>query len=342
MEFAFGQILSFRLEGKIPILTSMSDELADCFAEQRYGSVIDRIVVGVVCVEQEFESRFEVRTRFTRREKLLEHGVKLDLEALLSAGEEEARRILGSAILNSLGNIESKKIGDFDLSRFERDLRRFLGERGWLLPGTDANVNSGVLSVTADSHPEDDESESPVPLAEDTFWSIIDRSRAMTFPEIDTQRQCASASELLAALPEEEIVGFELTLRDLIRTANHFKVMAACKICEEYVGDDNYLYFRAGLVSLGRDVYYGTLEDPDACAESLLLNTNGEEVLYIADHAFTKKFGDDTDKPLPRDIAGDYYNYDLAMEEPAGEDWTEEELPHKYPRLWQAARDRRS
>lgn len=181
----------------------------------------------------------------------------------------------------------------------------------------------------------------PPPLAEDIFWSVIDESRATIAPYGDIPQQCKLASKILSTKSEDQIVGFELTLRDLIRQANHFNVMAACKMCEGSVSDDSYLYFRAGLVSLGRAVYYAAIEDPDTCAEALLLNNEGEDVLYIADNAFLRRFGDGTDKPLPRDLANDYYNYDLELEEPAGEDWTQEELPRRYPRLWRATKDER-
>ena len=352
------------MDEKSRLVTAVSHELQEYFAKQYYGPGIDMFFVGVICIDAEFEPFHQVRPpKYSNRDLEFEYDIKLDFESFLNADEEQARRILGTAVLDSVKAIKGKKIGDFDLPRFEEDLRNFLDERGWLLPVTDARVDSAdgpvagdrplwVLHGTdtrmdsanrpaAEDHPlEGDESTPSAPLMEDTFWSIIDKSRAMMTGGVDTERQCTFAADILSAMPGDQIVGFELTLRDLIRRANHFKVMAACKICEDYVSDDNYLYFRAGLISLGRDVYYGTLEDPDACAEVLVFNTEGEDVLYIADNAFLKRFGNDTDKTLPRDLASDYYNYDLELDEPAGEDWTEEELPRKYPRLWQLAHSR--
>ena len=340
MEFGFALATSLDSDG-IQILTSTSDALAEYFAPRQYGSALGTIAVGILCVEKEFEPQFPGTTRFIRRQKLLEYDVKLDLESFRNADEDEARRILGSAILNSLSVIEGMRIGHFDLCKFEEDLRGFLDRRGWLF-GTEARVSTRRAPENTVQSPDTCGCKLPMPLAEELFWSVIDESRVTDAPCVEIPQQCELVSEILSAMSEDQIIGFELTLRDLLRRANHFNVMAACKICEGYVSDDSYLYFRAGLVSLGREVYYAVIEDPDACAEVLVLNTEGEDVLYIADSAFAKKFGEDTDKSLPRDLANEYYNYDFEMEEPAGKDWTEEELPHRYPCLWQAAKNKRS
>jgi hypothetical protein len=336
MEFGLALAASLDSSG-IEILTATSDALAECFAPRQYGSALVTIVVGIICVEKEFEPHFQARTRFIRSQKLLEYSIKLDLESFRNADEDEARRILGSALLNSLSVMEGMKLGDFDLCTFEEDLRGFLDRRGWLF-GTEARVCFKRTLENPVEPLDTCESELPTPLAEDVFWSVIDESRAPSAPYADIPQRCESISEILSTKPEDQIVGFELTLRDLLRTANHFNVMAACKICEGYVSDDNYLYFRAGLVSFGREVYYAAIENPDACAEVLILNTEGEDVLHIADNAFTRKFGHNTDKLRPRDLAAEYFNYDLDAEEPSGEDWTEEELPRRYPRLWEMAK----
>ncbi len=343
MRLALVQEMSWKVGGKSPLITAVADELEKYLAKKNYGSGIRMFIVGVICMEDPHDPLHPVRRpKYLEKDREFYCDIKLDFEAFFNADMKTSKMLLATAILNSVRAIQGRRIADFDLPRFVQDLQSFLAERGWLLPGMDTDVDSGVLSGTTDSHPGNGVSTPSTPLVECRFWSFIDKSRAMTAPDVDTQRQCEHVSELLAAMSEEVIVGFELTLRSLIRKANHFKVMAACKICEGHVSDDSYLYFRAGLVSFGRDVYYAALEDPDVCAEALVLNTEGEDVLYIADNAFIKKFGEDTDKPLPRDLAIDYLNYDFDLDEPTGEDWTEEELPQKYPRLWELAKDRQN
>lgn len=343
MIFSLVPLLTWRLEQKRRVITAVSDELEIFFAKQGYGSSVKMFVIGIVCMDDEFEPFYPVGPpKYSKKHKEFEYSLKLDYEAFLNADTNQAKKILGTAIFNSVKAIEGSKIGDFDLPRFEENLQSFLESRGWLLAGMNASVDpANCLTITEDSL-ENEEYELPAPLSEETFWSIVDESRTKMGNEIDTERQSELISEILSTKTEDQIVGFELMLRELIRTANHFNVMAACKICDEFVSDDNYLYFRAGLIFFGRDVFYATLENPDACAEALVLNTEGEYALYIADNAFTKKFGDNSSKPLPRDLAVDCYNYDLEKEDPKGEDCTTEALPGKYPKLWQAAKNKQS
>lgn len=342
MKFAFVEELSWRLQGeKSSLITAISNELEKFFSEREYGYSVKMFLICIICMENPNDPFHPVRLpRYSKKHKEFGYDLKLDFEMFFNADMNQARKILATAVLNSVKAMRVKKIRDFDLLRFEEDLRNFLDERGWLLSRKETDLYSENLSAMEVGCFEDDKSELPSPLSEDTFWSIIDESIVKMGSEIDIERQCEFISDVLSIKSEDQIIGFELTLRDLIRSANHFNVMAACKICESYVSDDNYLYFRAGLISFGRDIYYVTLKDPDSCSEALILNIDGEYVMYIADNAFMKKFGDDTDKPLPRDLAINYYNYDLDMDEPAGEDWTEEELPHRYPRLWQAAKNK--
>jgi hypothetical protein len=343
MIFALTQEISWRLEDKSRMMTEFSDAMEGHFARREYGSAIKTFLIGMIIVEAESEPFHPVGgPRHSKKDKVFTYDLKLDFRTFLNTDMNAARRIIGTAILNSVKAFEGQQIGDFDLVRFEGDLQSFLAERGWLLSGTDICAESDGSLLADGSHLDNNEFEILTPLPEDFFWPIIKESNRMTDSDLDTERQCEFATEILSAMPEDQIIGFELTLRDLLRRANHFNVMAACKICEGHVSDDNYLYFRAGLVSFGHEVYYAAIENPDACAELLVLNTDGEYVLYIADDAFKKKFGEDSNKALPRDLAGKYFNYDLDLEEPSGEDWTEEELPRRYPRLWQAAKGRRS
>lgn len=340
MLFGLAQVVSWRLGERSRLITAVSDELERYFAKRDYGVSMGTFVIGVVCVDAESGPLSPLRApKYSKRDRSLEYDFKLDFESFLNAEADEAGRILGTAILDSLKTLRGKKIGDFDLPRFAQDLRHFLDERGWLLPGIDMGERFDGLTAPEGGDVEDDASEPLVPLAEEAFWSIIDASRARVGSEIDMQRQCECAAEILASGSTEEIVGFELTLRDLLRTANHFNLMAACKICQGYVSDDNYLYFRAGLILFGRDVFYASLEDPDVCSEALVLNTGGESVLYIADNAFMRKLGDEAEQPLPRELALTYHDYDLDTEDPAGDDWTEDELPQRHPRLWHRARN---
>lgn len=61
---------------------------------------------------------------------------------------------------------------------------------------------------------------------------------------------------------------------------------------------------------------------------------DGEALLYVADNAFLSKFGEETEKILPRDYASEIIDYDGDDYPVEGDDWEEADLPGRYPKLW--------
>lgn len=164
------------------------------------------------------------------------------------------------------------------------------------------------------------------------FWEIIEQSKE---ENRDFSHQVELLIAKLSSLNESEIIEFEYRFRETLLESARYNIMAAAKIINDYVSDDSFLYFRCRLIAEGKEFFYKAIENPEVITENNIheLEYGGEEMLYVSDHAFIKKFGEDTEKKLPRDIAFDYLNYDEG-EEIKGEDWKEEELSFKYPKLW--------
>lgn len=164
------------------------------------------------------------------------------------------------------------------------------------------------------------------------FWEIIEQSKEESS---GFSHQIELLTNKLSLLEESEINQFEYRFREALSKSARYNIMAAAKIVNDYVSDDSFLYFRCRLIAEGKELFHKAIENPEVIAKSNIqeLEFGGEEMLYIADQAFIKKFGEDTEKELPRDIAFNYMNYDEG-EELKGEDWKEEELPFKYPELW--------
>ncbi len=164
------------------------------------------------------------------------------------------------------------------------------------------------------------------------FWEIIEQSKEGSR---DFSQQIELLTNKLSHLEESKIIEFEYRFREALLKSAQYSIMAAVKIINGYVSDDGFLYFRCRLIAEGKELFYKTIENPEVIAESDIqeLEFGGEEMLYVADQAFMKKFGEDSEKELPRDVAFVYLNYDEG-EEIKGEDWKEEELPIKYPELW--------
>jgi len=163
----------------------------------------------------------------------------------------------------------------------------------------------------------------------DAFWSIIESTKS----EDHSDRQ-PKLVEYLSELPRKEIEEFEQELRRRIMEANDYGVLAAAKIIDGFVSDDSFLYFRCWLIGKGREIFYKTLEAPDSLADYVSTDETAEfeELLYVSSEAAETK-GDPEDFEDPRHIALDAgLHYDDG--ELSGTDWTEDELPERYPNLW--------
>jgi len=164
------------------------------------------------------------------------------------------------------------------------------------------------------------------------FWKLIETSN---------ENSEIRASTIVAHLKEyspEQIVAFEIILRQYIIEADDFKIMAAAKIIQESVSDDSYLYFRCWLISQGEKTFLGALKNPDTLADKVNRDseTDFEDLIYVSTDAFRSKTGkSEEDETFPRDVAySKGLDYDFGAPPTKGTDWTIDELPKLYPKLW--------
>lgn len=177
--------------------------------------------------------------------------------------------------------------------------------------------------------------EGPIPpelmMPEEHFWSLVRAS--IQSANGDIEEQAAYLEQRIAAKDEKEIVGFELTLRDLLRRSYHYNVMALLKAIDGLVSDDALLYFQCRLILYGRDVFYAAIEDPNKLTERLDGGGGeGEGLLLVADNALQRKVGQASNKMLPRDVGVTYYDYDLGGQM-LGKPWTERTFAKRYAAL---------
>lgn len=173
-------------------------------------------------------------------------------------------------------------------------------------------------------------------MDETEFWKIIDYSIANS--KNDKLEQEKTIVEKLSAYNPEQIIEFEIILRQLIIQADDFKTMAAQKIIEDYVSDDSYIYFRCWLIGKGEEIYKGTIRNPDFLSDRIAQDDDFyfEGLLYVATSAYKIRTGiKEEDESFPRDVAilkG--LDYDFVAPPTKGVDWKEEDLPRTYPKLW--------
>ncbi|ABQ06665.1 DUF4240 domain-containing protein [Flavobacterium johnsoniae] len=173
-------------------------------------------------------------------------------------------------------------------------------------------------------------------MDKDEFWKIIDYSIANS--KNDKLEKEKIIVEKLSAYSPEQIIEFEIILRQLIIQADDFKTMAAQKIIEDYVSDDSYIYFRCWLIGKGEEIYKGTIRNPDFLSDRIAQDDDFyfEGLLYVATSAYKIRTGiKEEDESFPRDVAilkG--LDYDFVAPPTKGVDWKEEDLPRTYPKLW--------
>lgn len=158
-------------------------------------------------------------------------------------------------------------------------------------------------------------------MQEQEFWSIVDASRRDA--GADTEARVDALEQQLVRLGLAEIQEFQNRYDETIHKANRWDLWGAAYLMNDGCSDDGFRYFCHWLISEGRETFERALTDPESLAalprqEYFEL----ESFAYVALKVFEDKGGGE----LERD-----FSIETAM--PAGEEWSEEELPTLYPKL---------
>ncbi|GAA4454121.1 DUF4240 domain-containing protein [Novipirellula rosea] len=163
------------------------------------------------------------------------------------------------------------------------------------------------------------------------FWTIIAESRSEFDPnrrDGDMDSQVARLRDALSELSAQDVGSFANTFTKLFHDAYRWDLWAAGYIIEGGCSDDGFADFRNWLISMGRDVYDNAMTDVDSLADVAF--APGIEVTRF------EEFGNiplDVLRRMntPEDDAGIMEFKHPAS--PAGEEWEEEDLPTRFPKL---------
>jgi hypothetical protein len=168
----------------------------------------------------------------------------------------------------------------------------------------------------------------------DTFWQIIGDARAAAADPSDGDDVAAHVEERLAQLPADAIAGFAAVLAARRREAYRWDVWGAAYLINGGCSDDGFDYFRAWLVTQGRDVWDAALADPDSLASFGRFEGDvfSEDMVAVPAAAHARVTGD-----------RDRYRDDVPVRgdggdpgEPQGEEFDfddDEEMRSRLPRL---------
>lgn len=161
----------------------------------------------------------------------------------------------------------------------------------------------------------------------DEFWALIHEIRAVA---ADNEEMAEKLKARLEILAPDQVAAYETHLCACMDQLYTWDVWGAAYVMNGGCSDDGFEYWRAMLISLGKEAFETALNDPDALADINFDDEEAnegewefEEFSYIAPEVYTEMTGHEMDVVKQKGPGDD----------PAGEAWDEETVSAKYPRL---------
>jgi hypothetical protein len=154
------------------------------------------------------------------------------------------------------------------------------------------------------------------------FWKLIEDTKAAS--DGDSDKQAKLLSDRLAEMSFADIFAFSDMFDKFQDIAYRNDLWAAAYIINGGCGDDGFGDFRAWLIAQGETIFRNALRNPEILADIVNLHDRVcvEELSHIYWRAYEKKTGEDM--PI-------FYFHERP--ELTGEDWDEETVDQKYPKL---------
>ena len=157
-------------------------------------------------------------------------------------------------------------------------------------------------------------------MNEEVFWELIQESREAS--EFDSDF-IEILRDKLEAMSATEIKKFQKILLEKMNELNHWDIWALAYIVRKGCGDDEFDYFKAWVISKGKEAF----EDVKAMRLEKLKelfeesDPQLEEFMYVAQNAYENKKYEEM--PMPR-----------VKDKPIqGQEWEEEKICERYPKL---------
>ena len=105
--------------------------IEDFFAARDYGSSIEHIAIFLICRNPAYN--FKQRIRFLKKEKTLYMDIMLDLDEFKRIDQTKRERIVAGKLVKEIPPVVAKyKFADFDLAKFETDLKSSFKRINWI------------------------------------------------------------------------------------------------------------------------------------------------------------------------------------------------------------------
>lgn len=129
MAFRFNILADFYWEAQVDkVLDALSNlGYRNYFLEQNYGTSLDGLTVVLMC--QDPNLNLNQRIRLSKREKKIYIDIMLDLPYFLEITQKEREEIVVGKLISEIPPIIKKyKLEDFNLQKFETDLKNLMSK----------------------------------------------------------------------------------------------------------------------------------------------------------------------------------------------------------------------
>lgn len=99
-------------------------------------------------------------------------------------------------------------------------------------------------------------------MTTEQFWQLLDGTHG-------ADDRVAALTEGLGKLSAEEIVQFRVLLDDLLQSAHQVDLWGAAHLIQGGCSEEDFAYFRDGLLASGQKTFEAAVNEPDALAELL-------------------------------------------------------------------------
>ena len=156
-------------------------------------------------------------------------------------------------------------------------------------------------------------------MTETLFWELIEQSREETASDSEFLDVLKDKLEAMSAV---EIKKFQKILLEQTNELEHWDIWALAYIIRKGCGDDAFDYFKAWVISNGKDIFESVKNmQIDKFKNLFEEDPQFEEFMYVAQEAYTNKKYEDM--PIPR----------IKSQEIQGKKWDEESICESYSKL---------
>lgn len=311
MEFSMAFSATLDVNHQVELLQRIEDYLDITLAGTDVGKGMKKCILGISCMGPLNKEWVDVPTmitemKYTQSVKTLVLDVILSHQAVKNASIDELADLLIKVIGSAQQHMSQLGIPDFDAMVFVELLTALLNNREQLTnPKYDRS--DFVMGRREDFKLLGDRPR----MRESSFWQLIHDTKSVTRDGIHIQLLLLETR--LAAMDADDIIGFEMTLRDLITIGHTYDTLVVLNLAEHDANEELMLCFICTLIMNGSDVFKEFTRGVYQLKTYLRNEPQAVGLLTIADRAYKRKLGEQSIERLPSLVAKGYRDYNKNM-----------------------------